>query len=90
MFLVSDVYKYVDIWYFIVVLEVLFIISIIFEDVDISYLDMEELEDIQEYYFDSFDVIFDFDVEDLFMVVIFLEFLFVDEDNMDLDMEDFN
>lgn len=48
------VYKYVDIWYPSVASEVLFIITTISEDVDISHLDMEELEDSGESYFDFF------------------------------------
>ncbi|XP_068754402.1 uncharacterized protein [Montipora capricornis] len=90
MFSASDVYKYVDIWHPTVASEVLFTISTIFEDVDISHLDMEESEDTQEYYFDSFDAIFDFDVEDSLMAAIPLELLSVDEDTMDSDMEDSN
>lgn len=90
MFSASDVYKYVDIWHPTVASEVLFTISTIFEDVDISHLDMEESEDTQEYYFDIFDVIFDFDVEDSLMAAIPLKLLSVDEDTMDSDMEDSN
>ena len=90
MFSASDVYKYVDIWHPTVASEVLFTISTIFEDVDISHLDMEESEDTQEYYFDIFDAIFDFDVEDSLMAAIPLELLSVDEDTMDSDMEDSN
>ena len=40
IFSVSNVYKYVDIWHPSVASEVLFTISTIFEDVDISQLDM--------------------------------------------------
>ena len=90
MFSASDVYKYVDIWHPTVASEVLFTISTIFEDVDISHFDMEEPEDSQEYYFDIFDAIFDFDVEDSLMAAIPLELLSVDEDTMDSDMEDSN
>ena len=55
IFSVSNVYKYVDIWHPSVAPEALFIISTIFEDVDISQLDMEEPEDSQEFYFDFCD-----------------------------------
>ena len=57
IFSVSNVYKYVDIWHPSVASEVLFTISTIFEDVDISQLDMEEPEDSQEFYFDFCDTI---------------------------------
>ena len=73
MFSVSDVYKYVDIWHPTVATEVLFSISTIFEDVNISHLAMEEPEDSQEFYVDFFDAICDFDVEDSLMASIPLQ-----------------
>ena len=75
IFSLSDVYKYVDIWHPSVASEVLFAINTIFKDIDISYLDMEEPEDSQESYFDFFDGIFDFDVEDSLMAAIPIELL---------------
>ena len=59
IFSVSNVYKYVDIWHPSVASEPLFTISTIFEDANISQLDMEEPED--------------FDVEDSPMAAISLE-----------------
>lgn len=88
IFLISDVYKYVDIWHPSVASEVLFAISTIFEDVDISQLDIEEPEDSQEFYFDFCNAIFDFDVEDSLMAAIPLELLTGYEDIMDSDIED--
>ena len=88
IFSVSDVYQYVDIWHPRVASEVLFAISTIFKDVDISQMDMEEPEDSQEFYFDFCDAIFDFDVEDSLMAAIPLELLTVHEDIMDSDIED--
>ena len=44
IFSVSNVHKYVDIWHPSVASDVLFTISNIFEDADISQLDMEEPE----------------------------------------------
>lgn len=87
-FLISDVYNYVDIWHPSVASEVLFTISTIFEDVDISQLDIEEPEDSQEFYFDFCNAIFDFDVEDSLMAAIPLELLTGYEDIMDSDIED--
>ena len=55
IFSVSNVYKYVDMWHPGVTSVALFTISSIFEDVDISQLDMEEPEDSQEFYFDFCD-----------------------------------
>lgn len=68
--------------------EVLFTRSTIFEDVDISQLDIEEPEDSQEFYFDFCNAIFDFDVEDSLMAAIPLELLTGYEDIMDSDIED--
>ena len=73
-------YKYVDIWHPSVASEVLFAISTIFKDVDITHLDMEEPDDIQESYFDFDGTIFDFEVEDSLMAAIPLELLSVYED----------
>lgn len=61
--------------------------STILKDVDISHLDMEEPEESQESYFDFFDVIFDFDVEDSVMAAIPLEVFTVYEDAMDSDTD---
>ena len=80
--------NYVDIWHPSVASEVLFTISTIFEDADISQLNMEEPEDSQEFYFDFCDAIFEFDVEDSLMAAIPLELLIGYEDTIISDIED--
>ena len=80
--------NYVDIWHPSVASEVLFTISTIFEDVDISQLDVEEPEDSQEFYFDFRDAIFEFDVEDSLLAAIPLELLIGYEDTINSDIED--
>ena len=88
--MIYEIVKYVDIWHPSVTSEVLFTTSTILEDVNISHLDMEEPEDSQQSYFDYFDAIFDFDVEDSLMAAIPQELLTVHEDTMDSDIEDTN
>lgn len=88
IFLLSDVFKYVDIWHSSVASEVLFTISTVFKDMDISHFDTEEPGDRQECYFDFFDAIFDCDVEDSLMAAIPIDLLTLYEDTMDSDIDD--
>lgn len=82
IFSIADVYKFVDIWHASVAHEVLFVVSTVFEDVDISLLNTEEPEESQDDFFDLDDAIFDFEVEDSLMAAIPQELWSVSEDTV--------
>ena len=79
IFSIADVFKFVDIWHSSVAREVLFAVSTVFEDVDISLLNTEEPDKSQVDCFD-WDAFLDFEVEHSQMAAIPQELWSVSED----------